>query len=279
MTISDLIMTFVERCKTAICLAYILTGLAFGAPDDFDEQPTSQPVPNGQFNVMNINVEQQIFQQHGSEKSARDELKNSLQLQIEAIDQLCDLDETQKAKLLLAAEGDLARFFGTVSELRQKYSQVKNDGNAWNDFWQRVQPLQAKYNLGLFQENSLFEKTLHSTLNENQLREYSEFSKERKRRFFRTQCELVVMEFERALPLRADQRQRLITVLSEEGKRFTNPGEIPQVYWILRIPEAKLRPLFEDWQWKKLEPQFRQLNPRPIINNRNILNIFPIRRQ
>lgn len=279
MTLPGSLLTFAESCKWAMYFTFILTGRALAAPDDFDEQPTSQPVPTVQFNVMNINVEQQIFQQHGSEQSARDELKNSLQLQMEAIDQLCHLDETQKAKLLLAAEGDLTRFFSTVSELREKYSQVRNDGNAWNDFWQRVQPLQSKYNLGLFQESSLFEKTLHSTLNEEQLKQYREFSKERKQRLLRTQCELVITDFERTLPLQADQRQRLTTLLIKESERYTNPGEIPQIYWILRIPEAKLRPIFKDWQWKKLEPQFRQLNPRPIINNRNLLNILPLRRQ
>lgn len=262
-----------KAIRVSAILTFTVSGAGRAAPDDFDEQPTTQPAQNFQVNVMNINVDQQIFQTQTSEQFARDELKSNLQLQIESIDLLCHLNESQKQKLLLAAKGDMTRFFSAVSELRQKYTQVKNDGNVWNEFWQRVQPLQMKYNLGLFQENSLFEKTLHSTLNEEQLKAYTDFSKERSKRLFRTQCELAAVEFERTFPLRFEQHQKLVDLLVQEQQRHSNPAEFPQLFWILRIPEAKLRPVFDDWQWKKLEPQFRQFNPRAIINNRNIFNL------
>jgi len=262
--------------RTAL-VALLCASFGVAAPDDFDEQPTPQPGHEVQFNMVNINVDQQIFQNHSSEHSARDEIKESLQLQIEAIDLICHLEERQKAKLMLSAQGDMSRFFNAVSELRQEFTQAKNDGNVWNTFWQRVQPLQMRYTQGMFQENSLFEKALRTTLNDEQLRLYNTYMQDRKNQFLRTRCELAVMEFEKSLPIRSGQRKRLLELLDKERERFSDQAEFPQVHWILQLPEEKLRPIFEDWQWKKLEPHIRQFNPRPIINNRNFLVLPMVR--
>src|SRR5262249_29643505 len=79
--------------------------------------------------------------------------------------------------------------------------------------------------------------------------------------------ELTVAMLEQGMPLRDTQRRELTALLLKETKPARKAGIYEYYVTMLqlgRLPEAKLKPLFEPAQWKavgKLVDQFRGVEP------------------
>ena len=269
-----------KRCKilgmdgshfwAILMLSFITTSdrIVLAAPDDIEEAPNQEVRNRGEFAVMNINVDQQIFQPQGNEAAARTQINNMLKLRMLEIGTVCQLTEEQKQKLMLAASGDIHRFFSAVDAVRQLSDEAKNDQH----FWRHIGPLQMKMSAGLFNNDSLFAKTLDTALSPEQLAKYKVVTDERRAFTLKAQSEQAVLTLEQSLPLRADQRERLIKLMIEEHASKPEQQGFQLLYEIFRIPEKKLRAIFDDTQWKLIEPQVRQFNPKL-----NIFNILPFR--
>jgi hypothetical protein len=97
----------------------------------------------------------------------------SLERQIEAVDLICRLTDTQTRKLRLAGRGDIKRFFDRVEALRPKAERTQDDlqlcGNACFIGRDTDRPPVA---LGLFEQGSLFSKTLKTVLTAGQAAEF-----------------------------------------------------------------------------------------------------------
>jgi hypothetical protein len=238
----------------------------FAAPDDFEEMPNPAANIAGRVAVMNINIDQQLFNQYRNEAGARTHFSNMLKLQLSEIVSLCQPTEEQQQKLMLAAQGDVHRFFTATEALRQKYEGIKNDQNAWNNVWQELHPLQLKLSGGLFDEQSLFAKTVQSVLTPEQASKYQVVMDERRAFRNKAKCECAVV-FGQSIPLRSDQSDRLLKLVMKEFSTQSNMNNTNQVYMgIYRIPQAKLRVILDDFQWKLVEPILRQFNPQPMMN-------------
>ncbi len=92
-------------------------------------------------------------------------LENSLERRIAAVDLSCILTDAQKRKLRIAGRGDIRRFFDRVEAVRpklgKKLERMELCGNADRSWWEPIRPARS---LSLFEQDSLFSRTLKTTL-------------------------------------------------------------------------------------------------------------------
>jgi hypothetical protein len=114
---------------------------------------------------------------------------------------------------------------------------------------------------GLFDHDSMFQKTLKNTLNPDQFEHYVKLELARREFRYRAKVELVVAMMETSLPLKDEQREKLITLLIENGQRPRSFGQWDYyvIMWNLsKIPEEKVKPLFDKAEWRVVSAQLTQ---------------------
>ncbi len=246
----------------AFSLLFALTPTLARADNEEDESPEEMLDVNAQaFEMPENQFDQWVFQNLQTATAARSKLEKMLTLQSEDVHRACELTEAQARKLQLAGRGDIKRFFEKVEVVRQKFLLVRKDQQRFNDIWQDIQPLQTVFADGLFSDGSIFRKTLKNTLDERQYEHYAKLQRERNLFRYRAKVELVVAMLENAVPMRDEQRQKLITFIIDETPTPHRFGQWDYylVMWNLsKIPETKLKPLFDATQWKALAPQLAQ---------------------
>jgi hypothetical protein len=204
-------------------------------------------------------MDQWVFGRYGGSGGARNKLDSSLLVRIQDLERACGITEAQKKKLRLAGRGDIKRFFDKVEGLKRKFQQGQNDPNT--NIWQEIQPLQVELNTGLFGDDSLYAKTIRRTLSPDQTAQFESVSRERKSFRFRATVDWFVVHLDKGLGLTDLQRQQFVELLVNEAQppRKFGPGD----YWYLllqtaRLPEPKLKPIFDAPQWRLLSRQFAQ---------------------
>ncbi len=204
------------------------------------------------FEFAESNFDQWIFgvaePDHGLKR-----IESLLTLNVDAINQVCGLTEDQVAKLNLAGQGDIKRFYDEVAVLRAKFMRVRRNRNAVNQFYQEIQPVKAKLDAGLFDEGSFFHKVLNGSLDDEQSSKYEEAQWNRRQARYHAKLGLALVIMERTMPLRAAQRERLIEVLQEETqppKVFGQYDYYVVLYQLSQIPDQTLKPIFDEAQWK-----------------------------
>lgn len=261
-SIVALARTWVAACVVALSIFGF--GLMAFAQDD-DDPPAELDL--GQAQVQNFEMpenqfDQWVFQNLQTVAAARKKLEQMLSLQLDDVDRACQLTEIQRKKLQLAARGDMVHYFEKVEVVRKKFLLVRKDQQKFNEIWQDISPLQLQFQAGLFGQDSFYQKTLRNMLKGEQLSKYSQIDGDRRKFQYRAKVELVVAMLENALPLRDEQRQKLITLIVEQTKPPLSFGQ--QDYYIVmwnisKIPEKTLKPLFTEAEWKVLNQQFAQV--------------------
>jgi hypothetical protein len=204
------------------------------------------------------NFEQWVFQQDHNAAGARQRLDALLTLHVDDIDRACKLTDPQKTKLQLAARGDVKRFFDRYEAVKRKFQLVKNDEHKMQEIWQDINPLQLSLQAGLFHDDSLFYKSIRSTLSAEQAAGYEAIASERREFRHRATIELVVNTFEQNMPMRDEQRRELITRLAKLTKPSRKSGQYDYyviMFQLARLPEEKFKPLFDELQWKAINRQ------------------------
>ena len=235
---------------------------AHAEDDDDDPPPAGVQIQVQNFEIQENQFDSWVFQNFPSALAARKKLDQMLTLQTEDVDRACQLSPGQRKKLELAGRGDILRFFDQVEVVRKKFLLVRKDQQKFNEIWQDISPLQIKFQAGLFDDDSFYHKTLRNMLKGEQLSKYSQVDGERRKFQYRAKVELVVAMLENALPLREEQRQKLITLIVDETKppRMFGQQDYYLVMWnISKLPEKSLKPLFTDAEWKVLNQQFVQV--------------------
>jgi len=199
----------------------------------------------------------------GSENvsAARKRMERQMQLQVDAIDRVCRLTDSQTKKLELAGRGDIIRFLKRVDEGREKFLAVRKDRQKFNQVWQDLQPLQREVQEGIFHEKSMLNKVLDRTLNPEQFERYKAAQAERRRFQYKARVGVVLSMIERGIPLREKQRTKFVELLLSETEPPLKFGQLDyQVVLCLaaRIPEEKLEAIFDDVQWQALSKQLAQ---------------------
>lgn len=230
------------------------------AQDEAEVEEAEEVLIDDGFEIAPSNFEQWVFGSQNAQQGIR-RIESQLTLQVEAINRVCGLTDDQVAKLQLAGQGDLKRFLSEVAVVRKKFMKVRRNRNAFNEIWQDIQPLQTKMNAGLFSEASFFRKVVNRTLNDEQSSLYDEAEWERRRFRYHAKLALVVTMMENSMPLRAKQRDEFIKVLKDETqppKAFGQYDYYVVVYQLSKIPDEKLKPIFDEAQWKVLKQHVAQ---------------------
>jgi hypothetical protein len=114
---------------------------------------------------------------------------------------------------------------------------------------------------GIFGRDSLFGKSLHHTLTPEQAGQYEALLKQRAAFHHRARIELVVGMLDQTVPLRAEQREKLIDLFVKEIKPLRATGQYDfyvTMFQIGRLPEEKVKALMTDAQWKPFSKQLAQ---------------------
>jgi hypothetical protein len=252
--------------RSVALLAALAAGpaaLGQGFDDVVDDEPeVGNIVQMHMFVYTDENFDQWVFGNGKSADTVRTSFDSLLAMQIEELDRACRLSDAQKKKLRLAGAGDVKRLFDTYAEKKRKFQLVKADQTRINEVLQDIQPLQASLAAGAFGEGSIFAKTLGRTLDPAQSERYAGIAREKQLYRYRARVELAVSILDNYVGMTADQRHRLADVLVAETRSPRKFGRYDYqvvVYQASKLPDTKLRPIFDDDQWRKVRRQFDQV--------------------
>jgi hypothetical protein len=188
-------------------------------------------------------------------------VESRLALEIERIERCCRITEEQKRKLQLAGRGDLKRTLDRVDEGRRKQRVTKGNAAQREASETEMQLLHAELSEELPVRGTMWAKTLKRTLSDDQMAAYREALREPRRFRLRAQVDLVVEVFDMAAGCSDEQRQRLTKLLLEEMRLPSKSNEEFQIVLAqaVRLPEAKLRSIFDDSQWRPLSRLIKPL--------------------
>ena len=205
--------------------------------------------------------DQWVFGAPRNSRAGRNKLDSLLTLEVDEVANTCALSELQKKKLVLAGRGDIKRFFDKVEEKRKKFDKVKTDQNKLGEIYQELVPLQVTLNSGLFSDDSFYAKTLKKLLNQDEEARYVKVVHEKRQFRYRAKVELVVAQLDQNVGFRDAQRRQLVDLILRETqapRRFGQYDYYLVLYLAGKIPEGRIKPLFDDKQWAFLQRQLNQ---------------------
>lgn len=267
----DIIMnaTFL-RSTTALFLG-LSAGLGAHAQDADDDEPEVAQQARPVFVLNEPQFAQWAFGAQDT-SAVRSRLESFLTIKIEAIDRACGLTEAQKNKLRLAGKGDIKRLWDRVEEKKRKYLNVPHDQEKINEIVQDLQPLRTIASGEPFTEGTFFAKTLHSMLTGDQLARFESAARDKALFRYRAKVDLVIATLDQMAGFSEKQRQELRQLVLEETQPPQKFGQYDyQVAFIqiARLPEEKLKGLFDDTQWRVLKRRLDQARAmeQALINN------------
>ena len=254
-----MILKFLASLLPWLAAALLVAGNA-AAQDEVDELGQVEQAVE-QVNLQPEQFEQWVF---GNRKASvvRARLDWQLVSRVEGVVQSCGATELQRQKLVLAGQGDIKRLFDQVDVLRDEFQSLRHNQQGVNEILVRIQPLQARLASGVFEEDSLFQKTLRRNLDAEQAAACEQAERERRAFLYRAKFEAVIANFGGVLGLRAEQRLRLADLLLEATSPPWSFGQYD--YYVVmiqmcRLPEERLKPIFDEVQWRVLSQQFNQV--------------------
>jgi hypothetical protein len=256
---------FLIRLLSVSALAAIVgAGQTARAQDDEDEEAPAPVQAPGVMVINEAQFDQWLFGQLGvgNVQAARNKAETLLTLSVEDLERTCDLKPIQQKKLLLAGRGDIKRYFDRVEEARKKFQQtVKNNPNQFGLIWQDIQTLQSEFH-EVLGEGSIFGTMLKSSLSPEQLVEHEKVVRDRLLYRYWARVDLVMEMLNNNVGFTDEQRDRLVKLLAQETRPPRRLGQndyYAVLYMLSLIPEAKLKPIFEDVQYRSLKQQFDQV--------------------
>lgn len=269
-----------RRLAYPLLLAAVLGGLGVvraqeADDDDAPEVPAAAAGPfavRHHFMVSDQNFEMGVYGNLRTTAAARAQFGQAFSLRTDEIEKACGLTGTQKDKLLLAARGDMKRFFDRVEERRQAFQLAKTDQVKYQEFHQSLTPLRQTLAKGLFGEGSLFSKTVRSTLDPGQTARYEAVVRERQTFREGARLDLGLAVLDNALGLDSGQRRQLRKLAREETrppKTFGYSDYQVLLLQLARLPEDKLKPVFREAQWRTLTTWFDNAKATEQFLNQN----------
>jgi hypothetical protein len=252
-------MSPIARRLVLIALAVVCLEAPARAQDDEDEAPLVVQQPT--FTLTDQQFDSWAFGNQGNANAVHGQLDALLTAKVAEIGRSCPLTPAQTEKLRLAGRGDIKRFFDQVEDKRKRFQTGRYDQTRINELFQEIQPLQTVLTAGPFNDGSLFAKTLKTVLDDQQLAHYQTAQKEAIRFRYRAKIDLITTHTANNLGLSSKTRETLAKLLLEETRpplRFGVYDQYVVLYQAARLPEAKLRPLFDDTQWRMFSRQLAQ---------------------
>jgi hypothetical protein len=239
---------------TATVLATAGGGEPAQAQDKAEEEKEEQPVqPARKPTLTAADLEQWAYGPGGVDR-ARVRLEARLAWEIQKIDRIARLTPEQKKKLELAGRGDIKR------RLDQIWERISTVGGGPVDRVQargilvEMQRLNVDSNPQVFGDDSLFAKTLTRTLAPEQRARHAE---RQILASYQLRVQWVIFPLVRQLRMSPEQQRRFVAAIVEGTRPLKRYGELDEAAILLqaaRLPEAKLRPIFNESQWRRLGP-------------------------
>ncbi|MFO0917230.1 MAG: hypothetical protein U0872_02825 [Planctomycetaceae bacterium] len=240
--------------------------------DDDPQQPRANPEP-----VLNAEVFDQWMFPNQSEKRCLQELDSQLTVRLAELEQACGLSSSQIQKLRIAGQIEMGQLIDRIQAGRRQFERERHDQQNVGQLHQMVQSLQAALTQGLFRNGGLMEKVVRKTLDAGQLARYEQLTQERADYLRRARLEMVLLQLDREVPLRQEQRTRLLALWKQVSTDVpAGPYELQGVWFQLAIiPERNYREILNDRQWsvvqvklqqaRGLEPWLRQNQALPAV--------------
>ena len=256
-----------RRVLARLATAALALALALAAPGPTraraDDEEDAEDAPRVEQNLANFHLDDSYLDQitfgRPVNDGGRSWFAGRLALRLDEVDRACAPTEAQKEKLRLAARGDVKRFQNVYEETRKAFQLAKDDQNKFMEFQQvAILPIRKLVAGGLFGTGSFFGKSLKSTLTADQYPRLAGAELDRRRFRYRARLELLARMMEDSLGLTDEQHRRLVDVLAAETKPPERPHQYDfylALYRAGRVPEEKLRPIFDDAQWRVVSQQ------------------------
>ncbi len=253
-------------CRLLIGLACVgLWGVPFAwGQDDWETAEVAAAVPAAEV-AQALQVQAQVDRWLFGNKT-RSQVERSIMsrcsLQLDGLESVCDLSDAQRAKLELAARGDMRRFFRQSDEIRERFGNVVQDQQKLSELMQAVQPLRSRIgSSSFFDSTSLLHKVLLRTLEPEQARRYQEQHLQRLRFQYEARIEMTLVMLESGIPLRQEQRQQFAALLLSETQppaSFGRQAFYAVLFKASQVDQAKLEPIFDAEQWRSLRMMLAQ---------------------
>lgn len=188
------------------------------------------------------------------EATFKRQLEAGTSLRVARIAKIVGLKEEQQSKLEWAIHGDLNRFYHDIELVREKTKGLSvNQQDELQRAWEHISPLYEKVRgSGVIGQDSLFEKVLAATLDRDQSRRYHDYLNDRQRAESWAMLRMSLAELEKAIPLMADQRAKLVALLEKENPRrepgFGQPG-INGFREIANLQDEDVQSILDDEQY------------------------------
>jgi hypothetical protein len=259
------------------CLLTTAATVAVASPDDDDEVIEAPAVVvQPTFLLSAVQFDRLVFAQGGNSGQAIKQLESRLSLKIESMDHISKLTDAQKRKLHLAGMSDIKRFSDVYESLKQKLVNTQYPQNDVSKLFNELQPLQQQWRAGLLGPESLFSKVLRRTLDPQQSEEDERAEQERIKFQYRAKVQLAIGAIENSMPLTAAQRKDFEKLLLEETRPPKSFGQYDTHVVLIqasKLPEKKLRAIFDEPQMRALQQTFQQyVQVEQALRQQGLLN-------
>ena len=186
--------------------------------------------------------------------AARDQLEMRLSGRVREFEAECHLTAAQVKKLQLAGRGDIKRYMDRINRIASIMEGPQSSVDDLRMSRLEMNDLDTPTCPRLFGEDSLLCKTLANTLDEDQLAAREKALRERNAIRHQSAVNSALKVLRANLGMTDNQSTRLGELLLKESRpprRFGNAPDVALVLFQLsRIPEARMRPIFDDTQWR-----------------------------
>ncbi|MBX3439043.1 MAG: hypothetical protein KF861_16250 [Planctomycetaceae bacterium] len=205
---------------------------------------------------------QNVFRNQHSLADAERHAASALAVQIDFVALIGTLRAGQRDQLELAGQGDIHRYFSDFESYLATAPTGQITMQQWNDIWQGLQPLQARYTAGLHGRDSLFRKTLPTTLDEDQFAAYQVLEQQRSRQHYQAVIKATLAAIDGKIPLTTAQREQILRLMLEKTRPPRSYGQSYYQYHIVLYQmstiEADLKPLFAENEWELMQKILQQ---------------------
>ena len=206
---------------------------------------------------------------------ARRAIESKVNQKIRELDKKYDLTEAMRHKLELAARADKIRLYAEIDALKSKCPASIEDRDQLNTIRIEANDLRKKQLLFLGPD-SFFAKAANTILVDAPRSTNSVVQQKQVLSRHQANIEAAVRIVERKVNLRDPQRKALIKLLSQEtqpSQVIGNFDDLVVQYELCRLPEAKLRPLFDEDQWPNVLLAIESVKGlKPLLTQKGLID-------
>ena len=189
--------------------------------------------------------------------AARAKADRMLQAKTAMTESSVQLTPEQKAKLLLAGEIDIQRFFAAFEELKSQWKFGSIPQNVFSAQFPKMRtaalPLMERYQKGLHGKGSLYHKVKLAILTPTDFETTQAFNRKREQKLYLNLIRATVASLDSRLPLTIEQRDAVIKTIMENTEPM-EPLDYNEPMLFAAIPklkevETKLQPFFSEEEW------------------------------